>query len=113
MTKELFEEIILKLQLMHEKGRKTYDLGIDLMEYTEPYERIVDVLLKSHFNDEQIGWIDWYLYERPSLLKNGKPNKAYKTVSKKKVEICHTIDSLWETVCEVGQQNDFDNRLGG
>jgi len=27
MTKELFEEIILKLQLMHEKGRKTYDLG--------------------------------------------------------------------------------------
>ena len=98
MTKELFEEIILKLQLMHEKGRKTYDLGIDLMEYTEPYERMVDVLLKSHFNDEQIGWIDWYLYERPSLTGKGKPNKAYKTAGKKKVEICHTIDSLWETI---------------
>ena len=51
MTKELFEEIILKLQLMHEKGRKTYDLGIDLINYTEPYESIIDVLLNYHFND--------------------------------------------------------------
>jgi len=113
MTKELFEEIILKLQLMHEKGRKTYDLGIDLMEYTEPYERVIDVLLKSHFNNEQIGWIDWYLYERPSLLKNGKPNKAYKAVGKKKVEICHTIDSLWETIQEYTPQAEWDKRWPG
>ena len=113
MTKELFEEIILKLQLMHERGRKTYDLGIDLMEYTEPYERMVDVLLKSHFNDEQIGWIDWYLYERPSLTGKGKPNKAYKTVGKKKVEICHTIDSLWETIQEYTPQAEWDKRWPG
>lgn len=113
MNKELFEELILKLQLMHEKGRKLYDLGIDLLEYTEPYERIIDVLLKAHFNDDQIGWIDWYLYERPSLTERGKPNKAFKTVGKKKVEICHTIDSLWETIQEYNQGADFDNRLGG
>ena len=107
MNKELFEEIILKLQLMQIKSRKLYDLGIDLMEYTEPYERIIDVLFQSHFNKEQIGWIDWYLYERPSLTDKGKPNKAWKTVGKKKVEICHTIDSLWKTVCEAASNDEL------
>jgi len=113
MTKELFEEIILNIQVMSEKNRQMYKLGIDLMEYIEPYEKINDLLFKSHFNDEQIGWIDWYLYERPSMIKNGKPNQAWNTVDGQKLEICHTIDSLWETVCEAGQQADFDNRLGG
>jgi hypothetical protein len=65
MNKETFEQIILMLQLMQEKSHRVYDLGIDIMEYTEPYERIIDLLFKSHFNNEQIEWIDWYLYERP------------------------------------------------
>ncbi len=83
---------------MSEKSRKIYDLGIDLMEFTEPYEKIIDVLFGSVFNSEQRGWIDWYLYERIGF--DGKELKAYKTVGKKKVRICHTIDSLWDTIQE-------------
>jgi hypothetical protein len=100
MTKEIFEEIILKLQLMSQKSIKLYELGIDSMEYTEPYERIIDLLFQSYFNKDQLGWIDWFLYERPSLTKKDKPNQAWKTVDGKQVEICHTIDSLWETIQE-------------
>lgn len=102
MNKELFAEVIVKLQMMQVKNQNLYSLGIDLMEYTEPYERMVDLLFKSHFNDNQIGWIDWYLYERSSLTGKGKPNQAWKTDEKtgEKIEICYDIDSLWETIQE-------------
>ena len=53
-----------------------------------------------------MGWIDWYLYERPSLTGKGKPNKAWKKVGRKKVEICHTIDSLWEEINTITQVDD-------
>lgn len=111
MTKQQFEEVILKLQLTQLRSHQLYKLGVDLMEIEEPYHKVVDILFNSCFNGEQMGWIDWFLYERVGM--NGKINKATKKVGRKKVEICHTIDSLWETVCEAGQQSDFDNRVGG
>jgi len=102
MKKETFEEVIIKLQLMQEKTHKLYDIGIDIMEYKEPYEGIIDLFFKSHFNNEQIRWINWYLYEIPSLTRNGLPNQAWKTDNEtgEKIKICHTIDSLWETIQE-------------
>ena len=111
MTKQQFEEVILKLQLTQLRSRELYKLGVDLMEIEEPYHKVVDILFNSCFNGEQMGWIDWFLYEREGM--RGEILQAHKTVDGEQVEICHTIDSLWETVCEAGQQEDFDNRLGG
>lgn len=111
MNKKSFETIILNLQLAHKKSRELYKLGVDLMEYDESYEFVIDELFKATFNEDQHGWIDWYLYEREGL--SGKINKAYKTVGKKKVEICHTIDSLWETIQEYTPQAEWDKRWPG
>jgi hypothetical protein len=106
-----FEKIILNLQVAHKKSRELYKLGIDLMQYDENYEFVIDELFKAAFNEDQRGWIDWYLYEREGL--SGKINKAYKTAGKKKVEICHTIDSLWETIQEYTPQAEWDKRWPG
>ena len=111
MNKKSFETIILNLQLAHKKSRELYKLGVDLMEYDESYEFVINELFRAAFNVDQLEWIDWFLYERESLT--GKNNKAWKKVGRKKVEICHTIDSLWETVCEAGQDRAFDDRVGG
>jgi len=102
MKKNLFKEIILKLQMMQEKNHKLYDLGIDTLDFTEPYERIIDLLFQSCFNEEQRTWIDWFLYEKPPLTKKGKPNQAFKTDNKtgEQIEICYDVDSLWETIQE-------------
>lgn len=113
MTKETFSSIILKLQLAFKRNDELYKLGVEMSQVTDTYHFIIDELMRNCFNEEQLGWIDWYLYDRPSLTERGKPNKAWKKVGKKKVEICYDIDSLWETVCEAGQQADFDNRVGG
>lgn len=93
MNKELFEEIILKLQLMHEKNHALYKLGIDMLDFTEPYERIIDILFKSYFNKDQLGWIDWFLYERKTP--SGEILEAHDANGN---QICHHIDSLWETI---------------
>jgi hypothetical protein len=111
MNKKSFETIILNLQVAHKKSRELYKLGVDLMEYDESYEFVIDELFKASFNEVQRGWIDWYLYERESP--SGKILKAHKKVGRKKVEICHTIDSLWETVNEAGQKQAFNDRVGG
>jgi fatty acid/phospholipid biosynthesis enzyme len=111
MNKQSFEKIILNLQLAHKKSRELYKLGVDLMEYDESYEFVIDELFKASFNEDQRGWIDWFLYERESST--GKILKAHKKVGRKMVEICHTIDSLWETVNEAGQDQAFNDRVGG
>lgn len=108
MTKETFEKIILLKQLTLKRSRELYKLGVDLMQIEESHEKIIDTLLREVFNEEQIGWIDWFLYEREGM--RGDILEAHDADGN---QICHTIDSLWETVCEAGQQADFDNRLGG
>jgi len=113
MTKETFQKIILKIQLINTKDHEFYKLGVDLSKYSEDHMIIIQELMEEVFNKEQLGWIEWYLYERESLIKKGKPNKAWKKVGRKKVEICHTIDSLWETVNEAGQDQAFNDRVGG
>lgn len=75
-----------------------YKLGVDLMNYEENYEKVVDEFFRCVFNPDQLGWIDWFLYEREGM--DGKINKAWKKVGRKKVEICYDIDSLWETINE-------------
>ena len=99
MTKKIFEELIFTLQSISYNSHKAYGLGINLIDFTEPYYKAINLLFKSCFNQEQIDWVDWYLYERDMISSNN--NKAWKTNDDgTKKEICHTIDSLWETVQE-------------
>jgi len=110
MNKQSFEKIILNLQAARLRSREMYKLGVDLMQYEENYEHVITELFTAAFNTDQLEWIDWYLYERESP--NGKILKAHKKVGRKKVEICHTIDSLWETVHDAGHPKKIDpNRI--
>jgi hypothetical protein len=112
MDKETFSNIILKLQLAFKRNDELYKLGVELSQVTDTYHFIIDELMRSCFNEEQLGWIDWYLSERENF--SGKIKKAWKTLKDgTKEEICYDIDSLWETVCEAGQDQAFNDRVGG
>jgi hypothetical protein len=102
MTYEKFKTIIEKLEKVRERSSNLYQLGINLMEHEEVYHEIITDLMLSVFDKEGKDWIDWYLYERPSF--NGKePLKAFDLDGK---EICHNIESLWETVKEYINEKD-------
>ena len=106
ITKDTFERLILNLQKQMLLESKAYKLGLDLMEFTSSYSTCINDLLRSIFNEEQLGWIEWFLYERPSLVKDGDENKAWKTLEDgTKEEICYDIDSLWKELQEIETKN--------
>jgi len=96
MEYEQFEKLIKNLEKSSERSHTLYQLGINLIDYDEIYHEIFGFLLLTVFGVEGKDWIDWYLYERPSF--GGKePLQAFDVDGK---EICHNIESLWETVKE-------------
>ena len=102
MEYEQFKKLIEDLEKSLQRSSALYDLGMDLMNYNDIYHEIISSLMLSTFNVEGKDWIDWYLYERPSF--SGKePLKAF---DKDGNEICHNIESLWETVKEYVNEKD-------
>jgi hypothetical protein len=93
MDFEQFKIVIETLEKVRERSHSIYQLGIDLMDYDEPNHIVISTLLKSIFKEEGRDWIDWYLYERPGF--KAEPNMA---TDENGNEICHNIESLWETV---------------
>jgi hypothetical protein len=93
MNSEQFKTVIETLEKIRDRSHSIYQLGVDLMNYDEFYHIVISTLLESTFTEEGKGWIDWYLYERPGF--NGKLNLA---TDENGNEICHNIESLWETV---------------
>ena len=96
MTYEQFEKIIKNLEKCRERSHSLYQLGVDLMDYDELYQEVVGILMLSTFKEPGKDWIDWYLYEKPGMFSK-EPLKAF---DKDNNEICHNIESLWETVKE-------------
>ena len=102
MEYKQFKKLIEDLEKSLKRSSALYDLGMDLMDYNDIYHEIISSLMLSTFNVEGKDWIDWYLYERPSF--SGKePLKAF---DKDGNEICHNIESLWETVKEYVNEKD-------
>jgi hypothetical protein len=95
MNYKTFEKLILELENVCGRHSKLYELGVDLLNYEEPLQKINSILMFEIFGEEGKDWIDWYLYERVSP--SGEILKAW---DENNNEICYNIFSLWETVKE-------------
>lgn len=96
MCYEQFEKIIKNLEKCRERSHSLYQLGVDLMDYDDLHQDVIGILMLATFKEPGKDWIDWYLYEKPGFG-NGESLKAF---DKDNNEICHNIESLWETVKE-------------
>jgi hypothetical protein len=96
MTFSTFKKIIEYLEESRERSFKLHQLGIDVGNHTDPLHHTIELLINALFGEVGSGWIDWYLYERKSPC-SGKYLTAYGADGK---EICHNVESLWETVEE-------------
>jgi hypothetical protein len=95
MEYEQFKELIETIEKVRERSSALYKLNVDLLDFEDDYFKIIDIFMKSVFDEEGHGWIDWYLYERIGF--NDKVNLATDGSGK---EICYDIPSLWEVVKE-------------
>jgi hypothetical protein len=102
MEYKQFEKLIQNLEKCRERSHSMHDLGIDLMSYDDIYHEVISALLLSIFGDCGKDWIDWYLYEKPGFTEK-EPLKAF---DENNNEICHNIESLWETVKEYANEKD-------
>ena len=93
MTYETFEKLITELQGISDKYGKLYALGVDLLNYDEPNQRAISLLMEELFGKEGMGWIDWFIYER--ISHSGEVLGAW---DKEGNPICYDIKSLWEEV---------------
>ena len=103
MKLEVFEEILKTIKEQSDKNHKLYELGVDLIEYTEPYDKIWSLLLKAYYGKIGEDWISWFLFDRDSI--SGDPNQAW---DESGAPICYDIPSLWKHVEELRCSIDFE-----
>jgi len=102
MRYDVFEKIILDIKTLQEISKKFYDLGLDLSNVEDGYSKIITNLLGSHYSEEGLEWIEWFLYER--ILLNGEINIAEDVDGN---SICYDVKSLWLFVEEIRNSKDF------
>ena len=104
MKLEVFTEIIKRIREQSDKQNALYKLDVDLINYSDNYTSVIDILLKVYYGEDGADWIDWYLYERDensardqATDKDGKP-------------ICYDIKSLWEEVeqCRLDNKKEYE-----
>lgn len=98
---EVFERIVLELKEQGESMDKAYKAGIDLINFTGPYESVISMLIGSIYGQEGKETFDWWCYE-----KNFGERADLKMTDKDGNELCRTIGELHQYL-EDNKVNDY------
>lgn len=98
MEKKLFIEIINQLRKIEDRRDFMADeIGMDMTVYEDQFFNVIENLMKMHFNKEQLGLIQLYLYQ----LVPDKDWDGTITIEKNKVEKTVPFQSpldVWEVI---------------
>ena len=63
--KQLFCNVLNELQFVNARavGMK-HDFSVDFTNYDDPFFKVIDSLMKLHFNEKQRSMINWWLYDK-------------------------------------------------
>lgn len=118
MTYEEFLGVLMPYKKLNEDFSELYQMGFDFLEgkykLEESASKIVDGFLNSHFTEEGIDWINWFMFENewgtkdwsrlPVLDKDGNliieadPMEAYGAKDENGNPICFSFESTYEFV---------------
>jgi hypothetical protein len=125
MEYEHFLGILMPYKKLMEDFNELYSMGFNFMDGKYPLEenvgRMFDGTLNSHFTDEGVEWIHWFIYENewgtkdwgklPTFdAKSGKfieknPVDSYGAKDENGKPICYSFESTWELVKNHLKQN--------
>jgi len=108
MKLEVFTEVLNRLRKQSDKQDVLYELDIDLINYSDDYTSIINILLEVYYGKEGTDWIYWYLYERDPV---GTIDQA---TTNDGLPICYDIKSLWEEVeqCRLDNKDEYELPIG-
>lgn len=107
ITKEKFIEYFKHLRNAEEYVDKLLDVGIDIVESPLffSYGWMSDNFIASHFNDEAVDTINWFIYEHHNIVEDFDNNLQLlnnghlsMTDAKGKDITPQNIEDLWELV---------------
>ena len=104
MKLEVFTEILNKIRKQSDKQDALYKLEIDLVNFSDDYTSVINILLEVYYGKEGADWIYWYLWERDE---DGSLDQATTNDGK---PICYDIKSLWEEVeqCRLDNKDEYE-----
>jgi hypothetical protein len=108
MKLEVFTEVLNRLRKQSDKQDVLYELDIDLINYSDDYTSIINILLEVYYGKEGTDWIYWYLYERDPV---GTIDQA---TTNDGLPICYDVKSLWEEVeqCRLDNKDEYELPIG-
>ncbi len=86
-----FKECIDNLSIMFKKNMEAYKIGIDILDYHDPYDKAVTILWNQILTEDGYEWLSWYLYEKDGI--SGNPRDDMKAWDNE-VEICKNLEDL-------------------
>jgi hypothetical protein len=95
MKKETFTQLIETLQSNSEIIEQAYKIKVDLIDFVDPWEQVITILLKEVFGEEGYEWIWWWVYE------DGR--EAYEEVGNEVIEVpMDTAEDLYNYLKKEG-----------
>jgi len=116
MTLETFSAIVLMIKNQSEKISGLNSLGVDLVNFVDPYHDIINRCMKEFYEEDGLDWFNWFCCESDFGEKDFSKYPTYKMVDGKAVKvqevgdarwgatdkegnpICHSITSTWEYI---------------
>lgn len=105
MKLEVFTEILNKLRKQSDKEHALYVLDVDLINFSDDYTSVINILLEIYYGKEGADWIAWYLWERDPV------GDQYQATDKDGNAICYDVKSLWEEVEQCRLENNDEYEL--
>lgn len=114
MEYSTFSQIVLRLKAHDEKIQKLYKMGVDLIDFNDELQTIINLLIKEVYGEEGADWFSWFCYESDYGEKDWSKHDSYKMVDGVMTKIneagemrygatdengnpiCHSIQSTWE-----------------
>jgi len=94
MNYDDFKAIINLMVTQSKNSRAAYKLGIDLMDFCETQNTLVNALWVQILTIEGKDWLDWFMYEK-DYIEDGKINKSIQAWDEDGNEICKDLKGLY------------------
>ena len=104
MKREVFIHVLDKIRNKSNKIDELYALGIDLINFSDDSNEVINILLEVYYGKEGADWISWYLWERDP---DGALDQA---TTSDGTPICYNDTSLWEEVekCRLENKEEYE-----
>lgn len=100
MNYDKFSEMIKTLEKNSKATRDLYKVGIDLINFTDPFDKVISILIEEIYGKQGADWFFWFCYEN-EFGKKGKPAAWDENNN----PICRTPKELWKFL-EKSYKND-------